>query len=99
MEKICSWKWRPSALHDQQEDAFYWSEPRSGVPAKVVIFRNGQAPDPAEVRALSERNQNRAGYRASWMYQMLQRKPYDTLAPNMKAAFDYLNAKHLQGEL
>lgn len=84
MEKITDWRW------NGQEDAFWYV---SGDVPKVLIYRDGQAPAGDLVDQLDVRSANDAGYQAAWMLEMLARKNYDKLKPNMRVAYDFLNAR------
>lgn len=93
MEKICSWLWRPEPNASQREDAFHWVPAEGDAPDMVVIGRGDAMPTAEDIAALSTQNQTVHGFNAAWMYEMLSRKEYEKLMPNMKNALDFLRIK------
>lgn len=84
MEKITEWRW------NGQTDAFWYAD---GDTPKVLVYRNDSPPSDDQVALLDSRYWTEAGYNAAWMLQSLRSKVYDKLMPNMRAAYDFLNAR------
>lgn len=84
METICTWR------HEGREDSFVFAD---GEPAKVLIYRAGNAPSDEDIALLDVRIYTDAGFNAAWMRAKLALKNYDKLMPNMQAAYDFLNAR------
>ena len=90
-EKITEWQTDHDGM--RRTDAFYFVAEAGESPAKVIVYRSGEAPGAEAVAELDARNWTPAGYNAAWMRDCLSRKNYDRLMPNMKAAYDFLNAR------